>query len=244
MSEYIMHGCDNATINIYLQDDDNNDDENKFVKITRLIDARDHSHWKINNQSVQLKNVLEHIARYNIQVDNLCQFLPQDRVQEFAKLNQQQLLHETQLALCRDDLIEKQRALTAAHTNEETLAKQVARNSELLQEAQDTNIRLEGKVKNRTRKQNYLNQVQDIERKVTWIQYESLHERLVETKSDITKAMEVCERYRMAAEPMERKITKAKQNAIVFKEENTEMVILKCNFNKIRSGFVIFFFFR
>jgi hypothetical protein len=32
----------------------------------------------------------------NVQLDNLCQFLPQDKVVEFARLNPQQLLEETE----------------------------------------------------------------------------------------------------------------------------------------------------
>ena len=35
------------------------------------------------------------MEKLDIQVDNLCQFLPQDRVQDFAKMNKQQLLENT-----------------------------------------------------------------------------------------------------------------------------------------------------
>jgi chromosome segregation ATPase len=36
----------------------------------------------------------------NIQVGNLCQFLPQEKVTEFARLNPQQLLENTEKAVC------------------------------------------------------------------------------------------------------------------------------------------------
>jgi len=39
------------------------------------------------------------VQRLNIQVDNLCQFLPQERVVEFAKLSPQGLLRETEKAV-------------------------------------------------------------------------------------------------------------------------------------------------
>lgn len=58
-----------------------------------------------------------------VQVDNLCQFLPQDRVQEFARLNKQELLRETQIAICRMDLMEKQRDLIAARSTHRKLVK-------------------------------------------------------------------------------------------------------------------------
>jgi hypothetical protein len=39
------------------------------------------------------------VAKLHIQVDNLCQFLPQDKVPEFAKMDAQTLLQATQLAV-------------------------------------------------------------------------------------------------------------------------------------------------
>jgi chromosome segregation ATPase len=36
------------------------------------------------------------VTKLNIQVDNLCQFLPQDRVADFSKMNPQQLLENTE----------------------------------------------------------------------------------------------------------------------------------------------------
>jgi hypothetical protein len=36
------------------------------------------------------------VTKLNIQVDNLCQFLPQDRVADFSKMNSHQLLENTE----------------------------------------------------------------------------------------------------------------------------------------------------
>ena len=46
-----------------------------------------------------LLQVEELIKKLNIQVHNLCQFLPQDKVQEFAKMTPQELLENTQKAV-------------------------------------------------------------------------------------------------------------------------------------------------
>jgi chromosome segregation ATPase len=43
--------------------------------------------------------VEECVARLNIQVGNLCQFLPQDKVADFAKMSQQELLESTEKAV-------------------------------------------------------------------------------------------------------------------------------------------------
>ena len=39
------------------------------------------------------------VARLGIQVDNLCQFLPQDKVSDFARMTQQELLENTEKAV-------------------------------------------------------------------------------------------------------------------------------------------------
>jgi chromosome segregation ATPase len=45
------------------------------------------------------REVLDLVQQFNIQVNNLTQFLPQDRVCEFAKLTPIQLLEETEKAV-------------------------------------------------------------------------------------------------------------------------------------------------
>lgn len=44
---------------------------------------------------------------YNIQIDNLCTFLPQEKVQDFAKLNPQQLLEHTEKTVGKTSFIKR-----------------------------------------------------------------------------------------------------------------------------------------
>lgn len=46
-----------------------------------------------------MKDVEELVAELNIQVANLCQFLPQEKVSEFARMNAQELLENTEKAV-------------------------------------------------------------------------------------------------------------------------------------------------
>ena len=45
------------------------------------------SEWRLNGRTSNLKQVVNFVRQLNIQTDNLCQFLPQDKVHEFSKLN-------------------------------------------------------------------------------------------------------------------------------------------------------------
>lgn len=46
-----------------------------------------------------MKSIEELTNRLNIQLSNLCQFLPQERVSDFAKMNKIELLENTELAV-------------------------------------------------------------------------------------------------------------------------------------------------
>lgn len=91
------------------------------------------SQFSINGKQCTLKSVLDLAKSFSIQIDNLCQFLPQDKVCEFAALTPVELLHSTQRAAAPEymsqwhDELKQHRAeekrIQAQHlTDEETLA--------------------------------------------------------------------------------------------------------------------------
>ncbi|KAF9299963.1 Structural maintenance of chromosomes protein 5 [Mortierella antarctica] len=101
ISEFVKHGADKGWIEIVLC---NKNGPNVVIK--RHINKKNNiSIWKINGESKTQKEVLKKVQSFNIQVDNLCQFLPQDRVSEFAQMTPQELLRETQRAVGGDELL-------------------------------------------------------------------------------------------------------------------------------------------
>jgi chromosome segregation ATPase len=65
----------------------------KFVKV-----PLDHSLFlsENNHDLLFILQIEDLVSKLNIQVDNLCQFLPQDRVADFSKMNPQLLLENTE----------------------------------------------------------------------------------------------------------------------------------------------------
>lgn len=53
------------------------------------------SQWRLNNKTVNMKQIEELTRTLNIQTGNLCQFLPQDKVHEFSKMDAKELLTKT-----------------------------------------------------------------------------------------------------------------------------------------------------
>ncbi|ORY46464.1 P-loop containing nucleoside triphosphate hydrolase protein [Rhizoclosmatium globosum] len=93
LKEFVKKNQDQATIEIELKTDDGS------ILIERSFKHNsNNSSWKVDGRVVTEKGVREVIRDLNIQVDNLCQFLPQDRVSEFAQMSSEKLLLETERA--------------------------------------------------------------------------------------------------------------------------------------------------
>lgn len=94
LAEFVKNGEEFAMIEIEIK----NDVENEPIVVRRTFGKEKTSKYKFNGEKVTESQVRQKIARFNIQLDNLCQFLAQDRVSEFARMNSRELLRETQRA--------------------------------------------------------------------------------------------------------------------------------------------------
>jgi hypothetical protein len=76
----------------------------KNIVVKRKI-RENTSTWWVNGVASTERLVKETSKKLNIAVDNLCQFLAQDRVSEFAKMSPQQLLVATQEAVGGEEMV-------------------------------------------------------------------------------------------------------------------------------------------
>jgi len=115
LSEFVKHGRPEAEIEIELKGH-----PGKINPIIRRNIKRDgnKSSWHVNGQSTTQKNVLNIAKGFSIQIDNLCQFLPQDRVVEFAQLTPVELLGSTQRAAAPPQVTEWHEQLKGLRADE------------------------------------------------------------------------------------------------------------------------------
>lgn len=73
--------------------------------------------FSLNGKPSNKKAILETARSFSIQIDNLCQFLPQDKVVEFAAMSPIELLKSTQRAVASQEMIDM-------HTNLKELRQQ------------------------------------------------------------------------------------------------------------------------
>lgn len=102
VEDFIKNGEDKGKIEITLKNSPNVEgitgvnSSDEVIKITRfLIRGKNKSEYSLNDEQVSENVVKRMTSQLNIQLDNLCQFLSQERVEEFARLKSDRLLIET-----------------------------------------------------------------------------------------------------------------------------------------------------
>ncbi|KAA8896164.1 P-loop containing nucleoside triphosphate hydrolase protein, partial [Sphaerosporella brunnea] len=108
VSAFVKHGFQEAFIDIELQGYP--DERNQVVRRKISRDDNKSSYW-INQKQATHTAVQKLCRRFNIQIDNLCQFLPQDRVAEFANLPDTERLVQTVRAAASPQMMEYYKSL-------------------------------------------------------------------------------------------------------------------------------------
>lgn len=130
--EFIKHGQSSATITIELQGFPNKQN----IIITRTINPTGNV-WRINGRSSTAKEILKTVSNFNIQIDNLCQFLPQDRVASFAQLPSTELLLETERAVGSKQMIENHQTLISLNDSRTIAEESLVGKSKMFEEFQN-----------------------------------------------------------------------------------------------------------
>ncbi|KAK3991141.1 SMC5-like protein [Cladorrhinum sp. PSN332] len=107
--EFVKHGSNEAEIEIELQGEPGTG-RNHLVGL--CIKREDNNRkFTINRERSTHKDVQKLMRSLRIQIDNLCQFLPQDRVAEFAGISPVDLLQKTLQAAAPQEMIDWQAEL-------------------------------------------------------------------------------------------------------------------------------------
>ncbi|CAB4423620.1 unnamed protein product [Rhizophagus irregularis] len=166
ISDFVKHGQERASIEIELKS------ENPIV-ITRTIEkSNNSSRWKINGKNATLRDVLAKVNTLNIQVDNLCQFLPQDKVSEFAQLSPSELLVQTQKAVGDKEMTEWHERLIKLRDEEKTLLLTIKDDEDQVDNLEKRNAILERDVARYREREVILNRVKLYERAIPWARYD------------------------------------------------------------------------
>lgn len=105
MSEFVKHGEQEAIIEIELAADPKRHRRNPVIKCN-IKRENNKCTYSIDDKPSNKKTVIELCKSFTIQIDNLCQFLPQDKVVEFAAMTPVELLRSTQRAVAPQEMLD------------------------------------------------------------------------------------------------------------------------------------------
>ncbi|CAM8889041.1 unnamed protein product [Rhodiola kirilowii] len=229
VAAFVKRGEESGYIKISLR---GNTKEVKHT-IMRKIDVHNKSEWLLNGKSVPKKEVISVTQSFNIQVNNLTQFLPQDRVCEFAKLTPVDLLKETekavgdpQLPILHETLIEKSRDVSNIERKVESIR-------HTLNQAKEQHAEQERDVERVRQREELLLKAEAMKKKLPWLKYDLKKAEYIETKELEKEAKkkldEAAKTLNQLKEPIEKKKKEKSASDAEYKKVSSS---ISSNFEK------------
>ncbi|QUC20101.1 uncharacterized protein UV8b_04342 [Ustilaginoidea virens] len=170
VKEFVKHGRDTATIEIELQK--RPPDRSNYIVKVQIRREQNTQKWWLNGKETTHKKIQDLMQALKIQVDNLCQFLPQDRVVEFAGCTPVDLLHETLRAAAPEEMLQWQAELQDLHREKKSLADSVNTDVDELRILENRQQGLQADVDRIREREEIQQKVQDLESALVVAQYE------------------------------------------------------------------------
>ena len=219
VGEFVKHGEANGSVELELM---NNQGKSNYI-IERHITRDNKSTWYLNKKPSSQKVIQDLVYELNIQINNLCQFLPQEKVVEFAKMSPQELLVATEKAVGPPDMWQNHQDLIRLGKRGKDLEASLTEKKEHLEKLQQQNSRLEHEVKRFQEREKHLEKIRVLEKKKPWAVYEELRKQFIEKKQKRDDLKKTVDNARKQNAPMEKKKNEAAQKVQQHAEENRQL---------------------
>ncbi|PJF17084.1 Smc5 DNA repair [Paramicrosporidium saccamoebae] len=231
--EFVKYGRERAVLEIVLRVD--TDIElgveievrgDGVVVVRRELGRRNGKHtseWFVNGNPSTARVVAQIMRELNVQVDNLCQFLPQDKVSEFAKLTPVELLVETEKAAAGPGVHEQHEKLIELRAKEKEIIGQSDEQSRRLANLRKHNENVEGLIQRIQQHEEHLTTIKLLEKKRPWLVYNSARDAYLEAKDVRNAARTQLEQAEGQSNPLRTQL-KEKQDAVIKAEKKHKKV--------------------
>lgn len=143
------------------------------------------SKWYLQNKKVNQPKIEELTASLNIQLDNLCQFLPQDRVQDFIGMDSTALLENTQKALGTDNLSKRHERLIHLTGKSQEIEKNLKSHATQMNSVQQFTKRLEKDVEKYYEREKIKTRIKELNSKKAWMAYLTARDEFHDLKTQL-----------------------------------------------------------
>ncbi|XP_063435345.1 structural maintenance of chromosomes protein 5-like [Mytilus trossulus] len=205
VADFIKYGCNKGKIELELF---NEDGENYIIH--REINKNNKSEWTINGRPATHRAVDELVAQKNIQVNNLCQFLPQEKVADFAKMTSEELLENTEKSI-NNELYDNHQKLKKAREQARSLELGFENIQERLDQEKQKNARLEQDVKNFEERERHLSKIQILQMKRPWVEYDEKRKLYEKYKTERDQKAEEYKQAKQMFAPLQKKLDAMKK---------------------------------
>ncbi|KAH0628279.1 hypothetical protein JD844_009196 [Phrynosoma platyrhinos] len=227
VGHYVKRGCDKAVIEIEVFKNPTN------LIITREISvANNQSTWFINKKVSTLKMVEDQISALNIQVGNLCQFLPQDKVGEFAKLSKIELLEATEKSVGPPEMYRFHCELKNFRNRELELKNALEEKSRNLEKMKQKNARYQQDVERYFEYKRHQDKIAMLESKRPWVIYDNVRKQYEEVKINRDRQKAELKALKKAQSPMMNQIQEAEKECQILDSKIREKATNSCIENR------------
>ncbi|KAJ5980458.1 hypothetical protein N7481_007756 [Penicillium waksmanii] len=208
VGEFVKHGCSEAKIEIELA---GRPKLSFNPVITRTIKRDGNKNvYTLNRAPSGWKEVRKLAQSFAIQVDNLCQFLPQDKVSEFAALTPIELLHSTQRAVAGPEMVEWHNGLKTFRSEQKQVEIDSRADREMLKNLEDRQ-ESQREVVQRMRERDVIKQKMELLEFIRpVVEYRDYHAEFIALKERKAAIDQAYDRLKLEVEPALRSIN-AKQ---------------------------------
>ncbi|KAF5388335.1 hypothetical protein D9615_000804 [Tricholomella constricta] len=198
LNSFVKNGTDEGYIEIELK---GRKGEGNLV-IRRLLSATSKgSSFRLNGNHASGKEIANKMGELNVQVGNLCSFLPQDKVSEFAQMSPQDLLKETQRAAGDERLSAWHETLIHDGKDLKTLLQSIKEESEQLRQMQERNEGIERDVQRYKERKSIEAMIALLEVLIPVERYREMRLKFIEVKKRQRKLHEKVKKLKAKNEP-------------------------------------------
>lgn len=208
LKSMIKTGCSESTIEITLK---NAEDANTDLLVIERTFTASTLDWLVNNRLSDEKSVRGICRKLNIQLDNLCHFLPQERVAEFATLTPEKLLLQTERTLGTGHLITLHEELIKLDATRESVKTQLETNNSKLERLNAEKAELEVEAQ---KFEEYQKKSRDIDLHrmlLPYAQLQDLKERQKELKMQRDEAKKKLQNFNLTTKPLETQVRQTEE---------------------------------
>lgn len=186
VDQFIKEGEESGYIELELKAHAEDVAKNKMTTLIRRdLHRKAPSVWTVDGENLSERQTKKLLETYNIQLDNLCQFLPQDRVSKFGDLKPEELLREIERSYQDGELLKQHEQLCVLHHKVQEETKEVEVKTELLQSLQTQNQELEAKAKKHKEYVKLQNEINRTKLVVPFFKLEALQEAKKRAKAAV-----------------------------------------------------------